>query len=149
MRLLSQRNPLWADKLLGASKLTIGRFGCTTTCISMLSEYFGKPVSPLQLASNANNYTIDGLIIWKNLHIPGMKFVERIYTRDDAKIREALKNPLKAVILEVNNKSHWVVGIKPALIGASYIVADPWDATKCDVIKRYHNITGAAIFARN
>ncbi len=66
MRYLSQRNLLWASEHLGSSSLTMGRFGCTTTCLSMLSDYFRGYISPIQIAHNANNYTKDGLVVWGN-----------------------------------------------------------------------------------
>ena len=37
---LSQRDPQWGDLKLGESNLTINRWGCTTTALSMLSDYF-------------------------------------------------------------------------------------------------------------
>lgn len=146
MRILSQRDPLWAQLPLGASKLTVGRFGCTTTCISMLSDYFGCFRTPAQIARVIEYYTGGGLIIWKKLGFSLMAFERRLHGRDDVEIHRALKDPKRAVILEVNNGAHWVVALRSTLIGNSYIVADPWDGTKVDVIKRYHNITGAAYF---
>lgn len=148
MKILSQRDLQWASEKLGASSLTIGRFGCTTTCISMLSDYFGGYMSPLGIAMHKDWYTGDGLILWRNLDLPTMKFKSRLSVRNDAAINYALKDPNMAVILEVNNGSHWVVAIKKSFFGDSYIVADPWNGDRCDVISRYHNITGCAIFER-
>ena len=133
---------------MGSSKLTLGKLGCTTTCISMLSDYFGCYRSPEELAHNANNYTKSGLVIWQNIIFNKMSIGWREYKRDDKKIQEYLKDPNKAVILQVDNGAHWVVALRKTLFGNSYIVADPWDGTKCDVIKKYHNITGAAYFHR-
>ena len=148
MLIISQRNPLWSSRRLGASQLTCGKFGCTTTSCSMLSSYFGCYRSPLELASDANNYTKEGLILWTHLNFDKMKFSWRGYARDDSKIQEAIKNPNKAVMLQVNDGAHWVVALSKTWFGNSYTVADPWDATKCDVIKKYNNITGFAIFER-
>lgn len=148
MKILSQRDLAWSSKFLGSSKLTVGRYGCTTTCVSMLSDYFGCYKSPLELAGNAKNYTKDGLILWTNLTFAKMKFTLRANGRDDGMIQEALKNPNKAVMLQVNNGAHWVVALRKTLFGKSYIVADPWSGDRCDVIKRYHNITGMAFFAK-
>lgn len=148
MKFLSQRDPRWAEKKLGASSLTIGRYGCTTTCCSMLSDYFGCYTSPDQIAAHKDWYTPEGLVLWIRFKFEKMKFTWRDYKRDDAKIKEALKDPNQAVILQVDNGSHWVVALSATWFGNSYMIADPWDGTKCDVIKRYKNITGAAFFQR-
>lgn len=144
MQILSQRDSKWSSQKLGASNLTVGRYGCTTTCISMLSDYFGCYASPLVLASNPKNYTKDGLVIWGAFHFFTMKFEKRLFGRNDTAIQESLKNPRKAVMLQVNDGAHWVVAIRKTLFGNSYIVADPWNGDKCNVIKRYKNITGSA-----
>ena len=148
MKLLSQRDLRWCDKKLGQSSLTIGRYGCTTTSISMLSDYFGALILPPTIASNVHFYTPDGLIVWKNLSFKGFKFDNREFGQNDVNIKAALKDPNRAVILNVNNGAHWVVAIKPTLLGNSYVVADPWSGAQCDVLKIYHNITGAAYFSR-
>lgn len=113
----------------------------------MLSDYFGGYVAPDTIASNVHNYISD-LINWKTLDFKNFKFVWRAYQRDDVRIKDALKDPNKAVILNVNNGAHWVVALRPTLLGNSYIVADPLGGKKVDVIKAYKNITGAAYFAR-
>ena len=117
MKILSQRDPAWAADKLGASTLTIGRFGCTTTCISMLSDYFGCYKSPLEIAHNASNYTPDGLVVWSRLMFARMQFVRRDRTFDAAAIADSIKDPNKAVMLEVNNGQHWVVAIRKTLFG--------------------------------
>lgn len=147
MILISQRNPAWATEKLGQSTLNLGRFGCTSCCISMLSDYFGSYKSPIEIAHNVANYTKDGLIVWKALSFKNMKFDKRTYGRDDNEIRAALKDPNRAVILEVDN-AHWVVGVKPTLLSRDYVVADPWYGDKCNLSKRYGKITGSAYFSR-
>ena len=145
---LSQRDPLWAEKHLGASDLTVGRYGCTTTCISMLTSYFGGYSSPLEIASNAYNYTKDGLIIWSHLSFPFMRPVQREYGRNDAGIQAALGDPNRAVILQVNNGQHWVVAVKKNKFGYDYTIIDPWDGQKKNCLANYGNITGAEYFER-
>jgi len=72
----------------------------------------------------------------------------REYKRDDKKIQEYLKDPNKAVILQVDNGSHWIVALRPTILGKDYVCADPWTGKKCLAIKDYHNITGATYFHR-
>ena len=90
MLYLSQRDPRWCEVKLGASKITVGRYGCTTTAVSMLSDYFGAWVRPDEIAHNAKNYTPDGLILWQNLSFPTMKFDKRTYGEHDEEIDAAL-----------------------------------------------------------
>ena len=148
MSYFSQRDARWAKEKLGESRLTIGRFGCTTTCLSMISSYFGCLRLPSELAHDIHNYTKDGLVIWKNLTFTKMRFVSREYQRNDEKIREYLRDADKAVILEVNDHAHWVVGVKPTLVGNDYVIIDPWDGLKKTLKKPYRNITGVSYFER-
>lgn len=115
----------------------------------MLSSYFNCYKTPTEIAHNVHNYTKEGLIIWENLNFEKMKFVTRIrWTPGENVINNALRDPDQAIMLEVNNHSHWVLALRKTLIGKSWIVADPWLGDKCDVLKRYKNITGCAVFKR-
>lgn len=142
---LSQRDLEWSSDKLGSSTLTVGRFGCTTSCVSMVSDDFGCYKSPLELAHNANNYTKDGLILWKNLDTTfknQMCFVFRGY--GSTGFEQALNNPVQRVILQVNDHAHWVKLIRQS--GSDWIAIDPWDGKECKVFAKYKNITGYAIF---
>lgn len=154
---LSQRDSRWAADKMGASPLTLGRWGCTTTVVSMISDDLGCYKSPLQLAHNANNYTRDGLILWDSLNKTfeeQMRFVWRGYgakgkytsMADFSPLLKALANPKQRVALEVNDGAHWVKLVKKNAIGRDWTIIDPWDGKECDVLARYHNITGYAIF---
>lgn len=147
MSYFSQRDPRWSKEKIGESSLTVGRMGCCLTSISMLSSYFECLRLPSELAHNVHYYTKNGLVIWKNFVFSKMRFVGREYMRNDEKIREYLKDSGKAVIFEVDNRAHWVVGIKPTLLGNDYVIVDPWTGTKKTLKKEYKNITGAAYFA--
>lgn len=147
MRYLSQRDPRWALDRIGSSPLLVGRYGCTLTCVSMLSDWFGCYLSPTAIAHNAALFTKDGLVIWSALRLRSMKFDRRAYSRDDAEIRAALRDPDRAVIFQVDG-FHWVVGIKPTLLGNDYVVVDPWDGRKKSLRSAYSRITGAAYFSR-
>ena len=156
---LSQRDLRWAGDKLGASKITVGKFGCTTTVISMIAHDFGCYKTPLELAHNANNYTADGLVLWNRLNktFEGqMRFVWRGYgykgagyvspMLDFTPILKALANPNQRVILQVNDGAHWVKLNKKNLIGKDWTAIDPWDGKECQVLAKYKNITGYAIF---
>ena len=148
MLYLSQRDPRWAQVFLSPSRLTIGRYGCTTTSICMISDYFGCYKAPDQVIGHEIQYNGEGLILWTTINFPCFKFSERIYGQNDDKIRDALKDPNKAVILQVNHGAHWVVALSKTLFGNDYNILDPWTGKKSQAIKNYHNISGAAVFIR-
>lgn len=114
----------------------------------MLSDYFGAWVRPDAIAKQKKNYTKDGLILWNALSFSTMRFVERKYGFNEAAIMESLKDPNKAVILEVNDGQHWVVGVKKNLLGSDFTCIDPWDGKKKNLKAAYRNITGSAHFVR-
>jgi len=145
---LSQRDSRWATWLLGISKLTVGRFGCTTTAISMLSDYFGGFVAPKDLAKDENLYTKDGLIIWGKLDLPTMKFVKRLRYRNDFEIKRSLSGLDTGVILEVNYGQHWVVAVRKTWWKNDYLIIDPWTGKTGTAIGDYKNVTGSAHFKR-
>lgn len=145
MKILCQRDPMWASLKLGVSNLTCARFGCTTTSISMLSDYFGCYKSPGELASNKNYYTRDGLILWSATSFACFRHAKRLYGYNATEIDISLKDPNKAVILEIWNKSHWVVAIKRDLFG-NYVIADPWDGKKKTI--KAKDITGSSHFIK-
>lgn len=139
----SQRYPQWATQKLGDSSLTLGRYGCTTTCIADLSTYFGDNLTPLQVEQKIKY--IQGLVIWSSCVFSKFAFERREYGRNDQNIALALKDPNKAVILNVASGSHWVVATGGTVL---YSIADPWFGDK-STMKRYGNdITGAAYFYR-
>ena len=148
MQILSQGDKRWSKFNLGASTLTVGRFGCTTTCISMLSDYFGCYVSPDKLAKDVSHYTKDGLVIWQAFVFKKMKFVVREHGEKRQNIIAAIKDPDMAVILQVDNGRHWVAAMGVTKDGKDYIVADPWFGKKVNAKAVYKNVTGAAYFER-
>ena len=74
--------------------------------------------------------------------------MKRLYTRDDAVIQAALKDPNSFVLLQVDNGQHWVLALSKTWFGNDYNVADPWLGKKVTACSMYHNITGCAVFYR-
>lgn len=148
MKLITQRDPLWSTIKLGRSSLTIGRYGCTTCCISMVSDHFGKYVSPDKIARNEGNYTSGGLIIWGNLNLQGMKFVKRLRLYSFDEVMKSLNDPNQAVLLEVNHGQHWIVAMRKMWLKKDFICADPWTGKTCAALGDYYNITGSAHFQK-
>jgi hypothetical protein len=139
----SQRDPKWADYKLGDSNLSIGRFGCTTTSIADLSTYFLDNLNPLEVSKKIK-YT-QGLVIWSSCVFHHFRFERREYGRNDANIIRALKDPNKAVILNVAQGSHWVVATQAT---NPFGIADPWLGDRSTMARYKNNITGAAYFTK-
>lgn len=134
MIILSQQDPRWSKVFLAPSKLTIGRYGCTTTCISMLSDYFKCFETPDRMIGKNTFYTDEnypngpGLILWHKIKFEKFAFQKRVFGRNDYEINESLKNSKKAVILAINRDSHWVVALRR--FGQWVWVVDPLWARK-------------------
>jgi ABC-type bacteriocin/lantibiotic exporter with double-glycine peptidase domain len=137
MKIISQRATLWQKETIGKTQLTIGRFGCTITCLSMLSSVYGPYITPPVLAKKLN-FTKDGRILWPSIDkVLGYKFKWRGYGKPkDSKV------PL---LLEVDH-AHWVVGKEKK--GDVYVIHDPWDGVET-TSSRYAKITGYAEFEFN
>lgn len=143
---LCQRNPEWGNVKLGGSNLTIAKFGCTTTGLSMLSDYFGCYQQPDDIARHVDWYTKDGLILWTKLNFSKMAFVWRFYKANYDTINSAIKDPNLACLLEVEGR-HWLVAMSKLPFVNIYRVADPWDS-KIKLSTSYKNITGGAVFRK-
>lgn len=144
---LSQRDSRWASHRMLPSTLTIGRYGCTTTCISMLSDWYGHFRTPNIMASMHIPYTQDGLIIWGGMKLQGFNFQKRLKTTDHKAIQESLKGKDTSVILEVDH-CHWVVALSRVPFTNTYRIADPWDG-KVKLSTAYKKVTGSAHFTRS
>ena len=144
---LSQQDPRWANITLGNSRFTVAKYGCVTTSISMLSDYFKCFQDPGEIAQKYVKYTLDGLIRWETLSLVHMNFQMRLPTRDDQAILQSIKDPRQAVILNVNNGSHWVVAIKKALFSNDYWCVDSWDGKVKLAAKTYRNIVKSVHFS--
>lgn len=156
---LSQRDPRWSETIIGSGRLKVGRYGCTTTCLSMLSQFFGCYQDPGQIASDKGNY--DGSEVnWMKLRFPTFSFRWREGSYFGASVidMDMIKAYLahgdnsqldkdRAVILEVADRSHWVVGLWETY-DKDILCIDPWTGRTCDLFKTYRNITGASFFQR-
>lgn len=147
MQLFSQRDPAWRGVHVGTSGKTLGQIGCTVTGLAMLSTYFGIGMNPPSMAHRLR-FTSKGLVYWSSVKFPGWGFQRREYKRDDAAILHAINHPDKAVLLEVANHSHWVVGIGVTWPYNIFRIADPIDGKKATMSRYQDNITGAAFFER-
>lgn len=144
---LSQRDPRWASHRMLPSALTLGRYGCTSTCLSMLSDYYGHFRTPNVMASAHIVYNKEGLIIWDKMKLQGFNFVKRLREVNHKAIQESLKHKDTSVILEVDH-CHWVVALSKVPFTNTYRIADPWDG-KVKLSTAYKAVTGSAHFTRS
>jgi hypothetical protein len=120
MTLLSQRDKRWKDIKLGTSNTTLGEYGCTITCISMIIGT--TPDVANERLKSVNGFAEGNLVIWSKLEeaFPGIK-IKRVWTYDNDDVLKNVPN----VLVEVDGKPiggyrHWVV-----YIGNKRLV-DPW-----------------------
>jgi hypothetical protein len=145
MIILSQRNPKWSNIKLLPSFVTMGSFGCTTTCICMLSDYFKCFTIPNVAIDHNIKYTVEGMIKWESIDFPTFKWERRIRILDLWAIDQSLLNPDKAVILAIDHDSHWVVALRKLSRGW-YWVADSWDGKK--KLLSVNRISGSSHFSK-
>ena len=145
---LSQSNPQWRNNPIGATKTTIAQAGCTLTCVSMLSSYFGCYLSPAQIASHAGWFNADAQMLWPKLDFTHMRFAWREYGFVPALVDASLADPNKAAIVRVSMGGgfHWLVAIQKE--GADYLCVNPLGGGTCLVEHTYGPINGSAHFER-
>lgn len=125
---LSQYDKRWAKATLGSTTLTIARWGCTLTCVSMLSDWYskfkGRFFRPDELAKKLQ-FTPEGLLIWGSIpKVLPFGLEKRSYKVNHEEIRASLKGFYTSVILNVHNGGHWVLAVK-ALPFNAYLCVDP------------------------
>ena len=156
---ISQRDARWSTTLIGDSQTSLGRKGCTITCLAMLTDYFKCKMTPAEIAKK-DWFAYDSLQ-WINIDLPTFSFRwrEGAYFSDKPVDMEVIYAYLskgdnskeaneRAVLLEVANHSHWVVGLWKT-VDNDILAIDPWTGKTCEVLKTYGNITGAALFIGN
>ena len=125
MILLNQTDPRFANVKMLPSNITIGRAGCLLCSLCMLSDYFGEFVLPQQAIGQQVFFNKSGYVIWEKLNFSKFKLEKRIRNYDKLEVKMSIKDPKRAVCLNVNNGSHWVVAVK-ALPGDYYWCYDPY-----------------------
>lgn len=148
MQQLSQRDQRWGAVRIGPTHLTVHDKGCTLTCVSMLSDYFGEFMPPDKIARLPGLFDSTGRIIWSVLpkYFHKFKPVVRVQGRSDVRIKTSLVDPKQACILQVRNGAHWVLPVRGTQPAGDYICDDPWTGGKCQAIRDYKNISGSEHF---
>lgn len=150
MENLSQRDIRWKDIKIGNSTSTIGSYGCTITCLSILAGTTPDVVNAFLTA--VNGFLVDR-IIWAKINETklGLHFPDngRQYVYNDVAVREAI-NLYGGCLVEVDydgitntpNDRHWVL-----YIGDQKLI-DPWTGT-IRPTSTYPLVKGYAIIQAN
>lgn len=101
----SQTDSRWSNTLVGSSGQTIGRIGCTTTCLAMTESYrTGTTIYPNQMAQRLS-YSSSGSLYWPSTYITSTSagYLNTIYTQ--------LQRGVPVIIGAKNSSggAHWVV----------------------------------------
>jgi ABC-type bacteriocin/lantibiotic exporter with double-glycine peptidase domain len=148
MKYLCQTSPEWAGVKIGNTKQTVGRIGCAISCVSMISDYFGEYKSPKEIAQKGH-FTTDGRLYWDSISklFKKFKFVSRT-GKNMAKIKQAIVDPNQAVMIQVNNGSHWMTCVHAETYASDFLCVDPINGKVRSALGDYRNITGAAFFTK-
>lgn len=141
-QIFCQRDKRWANKTLGQTSRTMAQVGCTTTDVSMAGSWFGEIIDPGTLCKKLR-YTADALLLWASIGevFKTMEFEWRFKGYDLWRIDEALKNPKKVLMLNVDSGGHWVFALRRIPLTKMFWVADPWDGKK----KTYSGVVGGTV----
>lgn len=130
MTLYSQRDARWRDIKLGTSNVTIGGYGCTITCLSMLANLTPDVVNAKMTMSGG--YANGNLVNWTKIKgiIPTLELEWRGYTYDNNAVKSAISR-YGGCLVEVDfdgtertDDRHWVV------FKGNQKMWDPWTGTE-------------------
>lgn len=148
---LSQRDPRWASKKLGFSNLTIGGYGCTLTCLTMLLRYvYGDGSLTPDIVNDRlkeKKAFVGALLLWSRvpLAFPKLKWVWRGYNYNNVQVAWCVYGKKLPVMVEVNGakigaSKHWV------LFTGGGKANDPWIGKQ--ISTGYYPLTGFSLFDR-
>lgn len=129
----SQTDSRWSNALIGNSGQTIGRIGCTTTCLAMTESYrTGTAIFPNQMAQRLS-YSASGSLYWPSTYTTSTSagYLGTIY----AQLQKGVP-----VIIGAKNSSggaHWVVVTGytggSTLSASGFTVNDPGTASRTNL----------------
>lgn len=147
---LSQNDPRWSRVTIGHTKLTIGRYGCTLTALTMLLNYFRSsnltPIEVNDALTQAGGFDSLGRLLWSVVSkvYPEVKFTKRARNYNNWEVSLYVYAKRLPVMVEVyfpaTREPHWVL-----FIGFRRMI-DPIDGT----IKKTstYSPTGYSLFDR-
>ena len=137
-----QRDPRWAKQKLNGTASTIGDFGCTISCIAMIS---GRTPAEQETLMRQTGAFQGDLVLWTRT--PGFK--QRFYCEKVAAPLETIKAEIRAgrpVLLNVHlgsgqvKANHWVLAVSE-----DFAIHDPWYGDKAPLCPRYGKTPAIAI----
>jgi hypothetical protein len=147
---LSQRDPRWAKKALGFSKLSIGGYGCTITSLAMLiSRVENREVRVDEVNEKLKSVKAfsGALLLWSRVPLayPSLKFIKRAYNYSNADAAFNIYIKGVPVMVEVSGAKigaprHWV------LFKGGGKANDPW--TGKEISTSYYPLTGYSVFSK-
>lgn len=129
----SQTDSRWSSVKLGSSGKTLGKIGCTTTCLAMTESYRKGTVVRPDTISYSLSYSSSGSLYWPSNYTTTTSV-------SYSKIRSLLQEG-KPVILGLRTSSystHWVV--VTGYSGDTYYVNDPGSSSRTtlgSVLEKY------------
>ncbi len=141
----TQTDPRWSNVILGNSGKTLGRIGCTTSCLAMVNSFrTGKTVTPADQAA-ALRYTLDGSLYW-----PTGYYSVSFGTTPLQTIYSLLESGKPVIVGGMTNQGgqHWVVvtGFTggSTLTAKGFLINDPGTPSRktlADYLEVYTNLT--------
>ncbi len=170
---LSQRDPQWKNVILGFgdASSTIGAYGCTLVCLTMVANGMGYDETPATLneklkALGPNVGFTGPLIMFAGLQaaLPGIQFTNFVRCRDVDAPMASVDSALDAglpVVVEVDFspapglQNHWVLLYARQALdplgngspGSDYLIHDPWPVpaeSSASLMQRY-GFVGSAV----
>lgn len=130
----NQRDANWGNHLIGYSSYQVWEVGCLLTSYAMVSTHFGSTVTPLDVASNSDNFSL-GTAMFK---LPGPPPSGHSVSYVQNPSLDQLRNSLSGGSIIIAGLSsdggpapqhysdHWVV--LRSVDGSSFRINDPWYA---------------------
>lgn len=121
MKLYSQRDPQWSANKMGDG--TIGQFGCTITCIAMMTDI--RPDVINNELKNVGGYS-GNFLIWEKVEsaVKGTDFVKRVRIYENSEVAANLPCLVEVNGAPIGGTTHWVLYI------GNQKLWDPWDGTE-------------------
>ena len=134
----------YPNDYLGKSKISIAKSGCLTCDITVgVNSLKGTAYNPVDISKKLAY--IDGILQWASLANIGLKLIYKSTTRNDNAVGEALSNPDRFAVLEINHGAHFVLVIGRKLPVLGFRVYDSFYGDKA---YRYNSVvTGCRIVA--
>ena len=128
-----QTDSRWSWVTLGSSGQTLGRIGCTTTCLAMTESYrTGSTITPKTMASRLS-YNSGGSLYWPSNYVTSTSSTGYL-----AKIKAVLDSgkPVIVGFKKYSGTMHWVVVtgyVNSGTTASDFIINDPGSSARTNL----------------